>query len=78
MQILLESVLRRYMNIEKKKDDNWDCLYWIFKAYLRFFHDKIYYEKTYKVISEEISEDGIPLLVVINNQNCLNDTLGLA
>ena len=77
MQILLESVLRRYMNIEKKKDDNWDCLYWIFKAYLRFFHDKIYYEKTYKVNSEAIPEDGIPLLIVSNHQNCLNDPLGL-
>ena len=77
MQILRESVLRRYMNIEKKKDDNWDCLYWIFKVYLRFFHDKIYYEKTYKVNSEAIPEDGIPLLIVSNHQNCLNDPLGL-
>ena len=65
------------MNIEKKKGDNWDCLYWIFKVYLRFFHDKIYYEKTYKVNSEAIPEDGIPLLIVSNHQNCLNDPLGL-
>ena len=65
------------MNIEKKKDDNWDSLYWIFKVYLRFFHDKIYYEKTYKVNSEAIPEDGIPLLIVSNHQNCLNDPLGL-
>ena len=53
------------------------CLYWIFKAYLRFFHDRIYYKKTYKVNGEAIPEEGTPLLIVSNHQNCLNDPLGL-
>ena len=65
------------MEIEKKKVASVGGVYWIFKAYLRFFHDKIYYKKTYKVNGESIPENGTPLLIVSNHQNCLNDPLGL-
>lgn len=51
--------------------------YLAFKAYLRFFHDKIYYRKTYKINTEEIPESGIPTLILSNHQNCLNDPLGI-
>ena len=65
------------MSEGKEKIEKPGCLYWGFKAYLRFFHDKIYYKKTYKVNSEAIPADGTPLLIVSNHQNCLNDPLGL-
>ena len=65
------------MSEGKEKIEKPGCVYWGFKAYLRFFHDKIYYKKTYKVNSEAVPADGTPLLIVSNHQNCLNDPLGL-
>ena len=62
---------------EEKKVEKPGFIYWMFKAYLRFFHDRIYYKKTYKINSEEVPADGTPLLIVSNHQNCLNDPLGL-
>lgn len=65
------------MSKDKKEIEKPGCVYWMFKAYLRFLHDKIYYKKTYSVHSEVIPADGTPLLIVSNHQNCLNDPLGL-
>lgn len=52
-------------------------VYRIFKVYLRFLHDRIYYKKTYSINCEVIPTDGTPLLIVSNHQNCLNDPLGI-
>ncbi len=49
----------------------------IFRSYVRFFHDKIYYRKTYSVGSENIPANGTPLMIVSNHQNCLNDPMGI-
>ena len=65
------------MSKENKKVEKPGCVYWMFKAYLRFLHDKIYYKKTYRINSEVIPADGTPLLIVSNHQNCLNDPLGV-
>lgn len=51
--------------------------YKAFRLYLRFFHDKIFYKKVYRIGLENVPEEGKPLLIVSNHQNCLNDPLGL-
>lgn len=59
------------------KTEKPSVFYLIFKSYMRFFHDKIYYTKTYKINPEVIPADGTPTLIVSNHQNCLNDPLGV-
>ncbi|MFA6779474.1 MAG: 1-acyl-sn-glycerol-3-phosphate acyltransferase [Paludibacteraceae bacterium] len=49
--------------------------YRIFRLYIKFFHNKIFYRHTYVVNKENVPEDGIPLLIVSNHQNCMNDPL---
>ncbi len=49
----------------------------IFRSYVGFFHDKIYYRKTYAINLENIPANGTPLMIVSNHQNCLNDPLGI-
>ena len=51
--------------------------YRLFKSYVRFFHDKIYYRRTYSLQPENIPAPGIPLMIVSNHQNCVNDPLGI-
>ena len=65
------------MSNETKKIEQPGCLYHLFKAYVRFLHDKIYYKETYVVNPEAVPAEGTPCLIVSNHQNCMNDPLGL-
>ncbi len=65
------------MNENKNKVEKPGWLYRTFWLYLRFFYNKIFYKRTYKVNGEVIPKNGTPLLIVSNHQNCLNDPLGL-
>lgn len=58
------------------KSDVGTC-YSLFKAYLRFINNKIYYRKTYNLEPENIPENGTAVIVVGNHQNCLNDIFGI-
>ncbi|MDR2805335.1 MAG: 1-acyl-sn-glycerol-3-phosphate acyltransferase [Dysgonamonadaceae bacterium] len=48
----------------------------MFRSYVRFYHDKVYYRKTYTVNAGNVPAEG-PLLIVSDHQNSLNDALGL-
>ena len=65
------------MSKETKKIEQPGCQYHLFKAYVRFLHDKIYYKETYVVNPEAVPAEGTPCLIVSNHQNCMNDPLGL-
>ena len=65
------------MSKERKNIEQPGCLYHLFKAYVRFLHDKIYYKETYVVNPEAVPAEGTPCLIVSNHQNCMNDPLGL-
>ncbi len=48
----------------------------LFKAYIRFFHGRLFYKKTYWLHTERIPAHG-PLMVVSDHQNGLSDVLGV-
>lgn len=48
----------------------------LFSAYIRFFHNIVYYKKIYALNRENIPEQG-PLMIVSDHQNCLSDALGV-
>lgn len=51
--------------------------YRLFKSYVRFYHDKVCYHKTYNVGMENVPAPGTPLLIVSNHQNGVSDPLGI-
>ena len=65
------------MSTEIEKKEKPGCLYHLFKAYVRFLHNNIFYKKTYQINTEAVPADGTPCLIVSNHQNCMNDPLGL-
>jgi 1-acyl-sn-glycerol-3-phosphate acyltransferase len=50
--------------------------YRLFKTYIRFFHNTVYYRKQYCLDAGNIPENG-PLMIVSDHQNSLNDALAM-
>ena len=48
----------------------------LFKGYVRFFHDVLYYKRHHWLDTENIPEKG-PLMIVSDHQNSLNDALAI-
>jgi len=66
-----------YLEKRTKTYQRGSISYRMFKSYTRFFHDRIYYRRTYTINAANIPKPGIPLMIVSNHQNCLNDAAGI-
>ncbi|HOI26531.1 MAG TPA: 1-acyl-sn-glycerol-3-phosphate acyltransferase [Paludibacteraceae bacterium] len=63
-------------NIERKTYSLYPSwTYRLFRTYVKFFHDNFFYRHTYAVNKENVPENGTPLLIASNHQNCMNDPL---
>lgn len=51
--------------------------YKLVKAYFRLLINGFYYRRYYSIDVDNIPEDGTPMLMVSDHQNCLNDALGV-
>lgn len=56
---------------------NIPVLYRIFKAYVKFLVEKVYYRRVHYINTGNVPSDGTPLLIVSDHQNSLNDALGV-
>ncbi len=52
-------------------------IYNLTRCYLRFVHNKLYYRDYHIIDKHKIPQDGTPVLIVSNHQNCLNDPLAV-
>ncbi len=50
----------------------------LFSLYVRAFHDRIYYKRTYAIDTQNVPPPGTPVLIATNHQNGANDMLGIA
>lgn len=50
----------------------------MFRRYVSFINSKIYFRRVHTLGLDRLPEDGNPIVLVSNHQNCLNDPLTLA
>jgi len=70
-------ILVKNLVIVKKGKSRQGIIYRVFRAYLRFVHDKLFYRKSYRLNTCNIPKDGTPVLIASNHQNCLCDPVGV-
>ncbi|MDR1005869.1 MAG: 1-acyl-sn-glycerol-3-phosphate acyltransferase [Bacteroidales bacterium] len=61
----------------RRKSYNAGIGYRLFKMYVGFIHNHLLYRHFHVINPENIPPEGVPLLIVSNHQNCLNDPLGV-
>lgn len=64
--------------MDKENRRTWKNIrYWIFFGYLEWMHNRILYRHTYFVNGKNVPPAGVPLVIVSNHQNALNDPLAI-
>lgn len=64
------------MNTKNKR--TWrDIRYWLFFGYLEWMHNKVLYRRHYFLNGWNVPPVGVPLVIVSNHQNALNDPLAI-
>jgi len=65
------------MSESKKRSIIGEVFFRISRAYVRFWHDIVYYKRIYQIGKENVPPKGTPLIVASNHQNALNDALAV-
>ena len=65
------------MQESKKRNIFGEIFFRLSRAYVRFWHDLVYYKRIYLLGKENVPPKGTPLIVASNHQNALNDALAV-
>lgn len=65
------------MQESKKRNIFGEIFFRLSRAYVRFWHDLVYYKRIYLLGKGNVPPKGTPLIVASNHQNALNDALAV-
>lgn len=72
---IFEEQLLNNTTMEGRKPRDHSFILKLFRTYLRYANSLLYFRKEHLVDRENVPENGTPILLVSNHQNCLNDPL---